>query len=53
MRRIIGYVPQLVSADGSLTGRENLLMFAKLYDIPTRDRAARVGDDSAVVWNCV
>ena len=44
VRRIIGYVPQLVSADGSLTGRENLLMFAKLYDIPTRDLAARVGD---------
>jgi ABC-2 type transport system ATP-binding protein len=35
VRRIIGYVPQLLSADGSLTGYENLLIFAKLYDIPT------------------
>ncbi len=33
VRRVIGYVPQLVSADGALTGYENLLIFAKLYDI--------------------
>ena len=38
VRRVIGYVPQLVSADGNLTGYENLLIFAKLYDIP-RGRA--------------
>ena len=31
MRRIIGYVPQMLSADGTLTGYENLLVFAKLY----------------------
>ncbi len=30
VRRVIGYVPQLVSADGALTGYENLLIFAKL-----------------------
>jgi ABC-2 type transport system ATP-binding protein len=35
VRRIIGYVPQLLSADGNLTGYENLLIFAKLYDIPS------------------
>lgn len=34
VRRVIGYVPQALSADGSLTGYENLLIFAKLYDIP-------------------
>jgi ABC-2 type transport system ATP-binding protein len=44
VRRVIGYVPQLVSADGSLTGYENLLIFAKLYDIPRAERAARIGD---------
>ena len=33
VRRIIGYVPQLVSADGTLTGYENLRVFAQLYDI--------------------
>ena len=44
VRRAIGYVPQLLSADGTLTGYENLLIFAKLYDIPRRVRAARIGD---------
>jgi len=34
VRRSIGYVPQAVSVDGSLTGFENLLIFAKLYDLP-------------------
>ncbi|MBI2909682.1 MAG: ATP-binding cassette domain-containing protein [Chloroflexi bacterium] len=38
VRRSIGYVPQLLSADGQLTGHENLLIFAKLYDIPRRER---------------
>jgi ABC-2 type transport system ATP-binding protein len=44
VRRVIGYVPQLVSADGTLTGYENLLIFAKLYDIPRSERQARVHD---------
>ncbi|MBE9225596.1 ATP-binding cassette domain-containing protein [Phormidium sp. LEGE 05292] len=38
VRRAIGYVPQALSADGSLTGYENLLIFAKLYDIPRKKR---------------
>jgi len=42
VRRSIGYVPQLVSADGTLTGYENLLIFAKLYDIPSTERDDRV-----------
>jgi ABC-2 type transport system ATP-binding protein len=42
IRRIIGYVPQMVSADGSLTGYENLVLFAKLYDIPAQERKRRV-----------
>ena len=42
VRRIIGYVPQMLSADGTLTGRENLLVFARLYDLPRRD-APRTG----------
>ncbi len=44
VRRVIGYVPQLVSADGSLSGYENLLIFAKPYDIPRREREARIRD---------
>jgi len=39
IRRLIGYVPQILSADGTLTGRENLMVFAKLYDIPKCERA--------------
>jgi ABC-2 type transport system ATP-binding protein len=42
VRRVIGYVPQLVSADGQLTGYENLLIFAKLYDLPRSERERRV-----------
>ncbi len=44
VRRSIGYVPQLVSADGALTGRENLLLSAKLYDVPRAARASRIDD---------
>jgi len=42
VRRSIGYVPQLISADGSLTGYENLLIFSKLYDVPRADRRERI-----------
>lgn len=44
VRRIIGYVPQLLSADGTLSGYENLDVFAKLYDIPRGEREKRVSD---------
>ncbi len=42
VRRRIGYVPQALSADGTLSGYENLLLMAKLYDIPRANREARV-----------
>ena len=42
VRRHIGYVPQLLSADGELTGYENLLLSARLYLIPRAERAARI-----------
>jgi ABC-2 type transport system ATP-binding protein len=44
VRRVIGYVPQALSADGSLTGYENLLIFARLYDLRHRYRKACVRD---------
>jgi ABC-2 type transport system ATP-binding protein len=44
VRRVIGYVPQLLSADATLTGYENLLVFAKLYDIPRGERELRLRD---------
>jgi len=42
VRRAIGYVPQMLSADGTLSGYENLLVFAKLYGVPRRERKERV-----------
>ena len=42
IRSRIGYVPQLLSADGALTGYENLLLSARLYLIPRAERAARI-----------
>src|ERR1019366_6103317 len=42
VRRRIGYVPQLLSADGALTGYENLLLSARLYLIPRAQRALRI-----------
>ena len=42
VRRSIGYVPQLLSADGGLTGRENLIVFARLYGVSRRDRQERI-----------
>jgi len=42
VRRHIGYVPQLLSADGSLTGYENMLLSARLYATPRRERELRI-----------
>ncbi|HEY2824776.1 MAG TPA: ATP-binding cassette domain-containing protein, partial [Gemmatimonadales bacterium] len=47
VRRRIGYVPQLLSADGSLTGYENLELSAKLYGIARAERATRIADSLA------
>jgi ABC-2 type transport system ATP-binding protein len=44
VRRMMGYVPQLVSADGGLSGYENLLLFARLYDVPRRQQRERVDE---------
>jgi ABC-2 type transport system ATP-binding protein len=44
VRRSIGYVPQRLSADGELTGYENLLLSARLYLIPRAQRERRIGD---------
>jgi ABC-2 type transport system ATP-binding protein len=44
IRRRIGYVPQLVSADGALTGFENLMLSAKLYGMPRPERKSRIAE---------
>jgi ABC-2 type transport system ATP-binding protein len=42
VRRLLGYVPQQLSIEGALTGRENVEWFARLFDVPRRERATRV-----------
>jgi ABC-2 type transport system ATP-binding protein len=42
LRACIGYVPQSLSVDGVLTGRENLDFFGKLYSLPGRERRERI-----------
>ena len=42
IRKNIGYVPQLLSADGELTGYENLLLSAKLYGFNRKVREKRI-----------
>jgi ABC-2 type transport system ATP-binding protein len=44
VRRLIGYVPQMLSAEGALSGRENVSLFARLFDLPRRERATRVDE---------
>ena len=42
VRRRIGYVPQMLSADGSLTADENLTLSARLYGMAGDARRARI-----------
>jgi ABC-2 type transport system ATP-binding protein len=49
VRRLIGYVPQQLSIDGQLTGYENAWLFARLFDVPRRERRGRVEDALAQV----
>ncbi|SHH45874.1 ABC transporter ATP-binding protein [Streptomyces sp. 3214.6] len=48
-RRLLGYVPQQLSADSGLTGRENVSLFARVFDVPRRERAERVGQALSAV----
>ncbi|MFJ2781238.1 MULTISPECIES: ABC transporter ATP-binding protein [unclassified Kitasatospora] len=49
VRRQLGYVPQQLSADAAITGRENVELFARVYDVRRRERAARVAEALAAV----
>jgi len=42
VRQHIGYVPQLLSADGALTAWENLLLSTRLYNIPPSEVRPRI-----------
>ncbi|MFE2522286.1 ATP-binding cassette domain-containing protein [Streptomyces mirabilis] len=49
VRRLLGYVPQQLSADAGLTGRENVVLFARVFDVARKERAARVEQALAAV----
>ncbi|MEU4587308.1 ATP-binding cassette domain-containing protein [Kitasatospora aureofaciens] len=49
VRRLLGYVPQQLSADAGLTGRENVALFARVFDVPRAERARRVTQALAAV----
>ncbi len=49
VRKRIGYVPQLLSADGELTGYENMLLSSRLYLIPRAERESRIADALAMM----
>jgi ABC-2 type transport system ATP-binding protein len=42
VRKVIGYVPQMISVDGALTVQENLLLMAHLYGVPRRECPERI-----------
>lgn len=42
IRHNLGYVPQQLSIEPALTGRQNVELFARLYDVPRAQRAERV-----------
>src|ERR1700759_2798056 len=44
VRRQLGYVPQQLSIEAPLPGRENVSWFARLFDVPRRERRGRVAD---------
>jgi ABC-2 type transport system ATP-binding protein len=44
IRQNIGYVPQQLSIESALTGRQNVELFARLYDVPRRQRRSRVDE---------
>ncbi len=44
VRQLIGYQPQQLSADASLNGWENVMLFARLFDVPRRERRQRVNE---------
>jgi len=44
IKRITGVVPQEITLDIDLTVRENLLVFARFFDIPRREAKARLAE---------
>ncbi len=42
VRRVIGVIPQALTSDPDLTVEENLSIYAKLYSVPTAERAKNI-----------
>ena len=49
VRRHLGYVPQQLSIEAALTGRQNVTWFARLFDVPRAERADRVDEALAAM----
>ncbi|HVI09417.1 MAG TPA: ATP-binding cassette domain-containing protein [Candidatus Binatia bacterium] len=43
-RRLIGVIPQALTSDLDLTVEENLQIYAKLYDVPAKERARSIDE---------
>jgi ABC-2 type transport system ATP-binding protein len=43
-RRMIGVIPQALTSDLDLTVEENMNIYAKLYDVPARERKASIDE---------
>ena len=49
VRQLTGYVPQQLSIDAGLSGWENVWLFARLFDVPRRERSERIEEALDVV----
>jgi ABC-2 type transport system ATP-binding protein len=49
IRQMLGYIPQAISIDGALTARENLEFYARVTDVPRRERNERIAHAVAVM----
>ena len=49
VRRSIGVIPQAMTSDLELTVEENLVIFAKLYDIPSGERDPRIQESLSLM----
>src|SRR5438105_235621 len=49
VRRMVGYVPQQLSADGALSGYENVWLLARLFDVPRSEVHERVREALAMM----
>ena len=49
VRQLTGYVPQQLSIDAGLSGWENVWLFARLFDVPRRERNDRIEEALGIV----